>query len=157
VIPASPDVLVEDFAVSRHFIAATVRTGGLRKVEVLPAKGASFFVDASEPAYVMSVDDVPDPDAKAVRYDYVSQVTPRTTFEVDAATHAKTELKVQPVPGYDRTQYAAEYLHARASDGTQIPISVVYRKDTRRDGTAPLLVYGYGSYGFSSEPVFDSG
>ncbi|TMQ10641.1 MAG: S9 family peptidase, partial [Deltaproteobacteria bacterium] len=156
VIPASADTLVEDFAVSRHFIAATVRSGGLRKVEVLPARGAPFFVDTSEPAYVMAVDDVPDPDARAVRYDYVSQVTPRTTFEVDAESRVKTELKVQPVPGYDHTRYAAEYLHARAGDGTQIPISVVYRKDTRRDGTAPLLVYGYGSYGFSSEPAFDS-
>jgi oligopeptidase B len=156
VIPASPDVLVEAFAISRHFIAATVRTGGLRRVQVLPAKGASFFVEASEPAYMMTVDDTPDPDAAAVRYEYVSQVTPRTTFEVDAATRKRTELRVQPVPGYDRNNYAAEYLHARASDGTQIPISVVYRKDTRRDGTAPLLVYGYGSYGFSSEPAFDA-
>jgi oligopeptidase B len=156
VIPASADTLVEDFALSRHFIAATVRTGGLRKVEVLPAKGAAFFVDASEPAYMMSVDDLPDPDTRAVRYEYVSQVTPRTTFELDVATRTKTQLRVQPVPGYDPANYAAEYLHARASDGTQIPISVVYRKDTRHDGSAPLLAYGYGSYGFSSEPVFDS-
>jgi oligopeptidase B len=156
VIPASADTLVEDFALSRHFIAATVRTGGLRRVEVLPARGAAFLVDASEPAYMMFVDDLPDPDARAVRYEYVSQVTPRTTFELDVATRAKTQLRVQPVPRYDPANYAAEYLHARASDGTQIPISVVYRKDTRRDGSAPLLVYGYGSYGFSSEPVFDS-
>ena len=155
VIPASADTLVEDFALSRHYIAATVRTGGLRKVEVLPAKGAAFFVDASEPAYMMFVDDLPDPDARAVRYEYISQVTPRTTFELDVATRAKTQLRVQPVPGYDPANYAAEYLHARASDGTQIPISVVYRKDTRRDGSAPLLVYGYGSYGLSSDPVFD--
>jgi oligopeptidase B len=156
VIPASADTLIEDFTVSRHFIAATVRTGGLRKVEIVPAKGAAFFVDASEPTYVMTADDLPDPDARAVRYAYVSQVTPRTTFEIDALSHAKTQLKVQPVPGYDPTNYASEYLRARAGDGTQIPISVVYRKDTPRDGTAPLLVYGYGSYGISSEPGFDS-
>jgi len=156
VIAASADTLVEDFALSRQFIAATVRTGGLRKALVLPAKGAAFFVDASEPAYMMFVDDLPDPDARAVRYEYVSQVTPRTTFELDVATRTRTQLRVQPVPGYDPANYAAEYLHARASDGTQIPISVVYRKDTRRDGTAPLLVYGYGSYGISSEPAFDS-
>jgi oligopeptidase B len=156
VIPASADTLVEDFALSRTFIAATVRTGGLSKVEVLPARGAAFFVDASEPAYLMFVDDLPDPDARVVRYEYISQVTPRTTFELDVATRAKTQLRVQPVPGYDPANYAAEYLHARASDGTQIPISVVYRKDTRRDGSAPLLVYGYGSYGSSSEPAFDS-
>jgi oligopeptidase B len=156
VIPASADKLVEDFAVSRNFIAATVRTGGLSKVEIVPAKGAAFFVETSEPAYVMSVADTPDPDATRVRYEYVSLVTPRSTFEIDAATQARTRLRVQPVPGYDPANYASEYLHARASDGTQVPISVVYRKDTKRDGRAPLLVYGYGSYGFSSDPRFDA-
>jgi len=157
VIPASADTLVEQqFTVSRGFIAASVRTGGLRKVEIVPPRGEPFFVDAGEPAYVMSVIDTPDPDATRVRYDYVSQVTPRSTFEVDVASRARTRLRVQAVPGYDPASYASEYLHARAADGTLIPISVVYRKDTRRDGSAPLLVNGYGSYGVSSEPTFDA-
>jgi oligopeptidase B len=156
VIPASADTLVESFTVSRHFIAATVRTGGLRKVEVLPGKGAAFFVDASESAYVMNVTDTPDPDATRVRYDYISPVTPQSTFEIDVASRAKTRLRVQPVPGYEADKYVAEYLHARASDGTQIPISVVHRKDVKRDGSAPLVIGGYGSYGSSSEPRFDS-
>jgi oligopeptidase B len=156
VIPASADTLVEQqFTVSRGFIAASVRTGGLRKVEIVPPRGEPFFVDAGEPAYMMSVIDTPDPDATRVRYDYVSQVTPRSTFELDVASRARTRLRVQAVPGYDPASYASEYLHARAADGTLIPISVVYRKDTRRDGSAPLLVYGYGSYGISSEPTFD--
>jgi oligopeptidase B len=60
------------------------------------------------------------------------------------------------VPNYDPSKYTSEYLHAKASDGTEIPISVVYRKDTKRDGTAPLFVYGYGSYGASMEPEFES-
>jgi oligopeptidase B len=155
VIAASNDVLVEDFTVSRNFIAATVRTGGLRKVQVLPAKGAAFFVDASEPTYTMSVSDPPDPDATRVRYEYVSQVTPQSTFEIDVATRARTLLRQQPVPGYDPGDYTAAYLHARASDGVEVPISVVHRKDVKRDGTAPLLIGGYGSYGFSSDPRFD--
>jgi len=156
VLPASADTLVEEFTLSRNFIAASVRTGGLRKVKILPAKGEAFFVDATEPAYVMSAVDTPDPGATKVRYEYVSMVTPRTTFEIDVATRAKTQLRVQPVPGYDPANYVSEYLHARASDGTQVPVSVVYRKDTKRDGSAPLLVYGYGSYGISSEPGFDA-
>jgi oligopeptidase B len=61
------------------------------------------------------------------------------------------------VPGYDPARYATEYLHATASDGTLVPISVVYRKDTARDGSAPVMVYGYGSYGFSAEPVMSAG
>jgi oligopeptidase B len=155
VIAARADALVQSFTLSRHFIAATVRTGGLSKVEIVPAKGAAYFVDAGEPTYFMRAVDTPDPDATRVRYAYQSLVTPNTTLEIDVASRAKSELKVQPVPGYTAASYASEYLHARASDGTEIPVSVVYRKDTRRDG-APLLVYGYGSYGSSSEPYFDS-
>jgi oligopeptidase B len=155
-IPANPDVLVEDFTVARGFIAASVRTGGLKKLQILPAKREPFFVDASEPTYTMSVIDLPDPAASRVRYDYVSMVTPRTTYELDLGTRAKTVLQVAPVPAYDPAGYVTEYLHARATDGTQIPISVVHRKDVKLDGTAPLLLAGYGSYGSSWDPSFDS-
>jgi oligopeptidase B len=155
-IAASPDVLVHSFTVSRHFVAATVRTGGLSKVKVLPVRGAAFFVDPSEPAYSMRVVDLADPDAVRVRYTYVSQVTPPSVFEIDLASRASARLRVQPVPGYDAANYTSEYLHATASDGTEIPISVVHRKDVRRDGTAPLLIFGYGSYGSSSEPSFEA-
>ena len=155
-IPASPDLLVQGFTLSRRFVAASVRTGGLSKVDVLPAGGAAFLVEPSEPAYVMRAMDLPDPDALRVRYSYVSQVTPPSVFEIDPASRARTLMRAQPVPGYDPAGYTTEYLHATASDGTEIPISVVHRKDVRRDGSAPLLVYGYGSYGFSSEPTFDA-
>jgi oligopeptidase B len=157
VIPASADTLVDGFAMSRRFIAAQVHHGGLSKVVVVPAGGgATYFVDASDPAYAMSLVDVPDPDAARVRYDYTSLVAPSTTFEIDAASKARTQLRVDPVPGYTAADYATEYLHAKASDGAMVPISVVYRKDTRRDGSAPLLVYGYGSYGSSTDPTFTS-
>jgi len=156
VIPATRDTLVQSFTVARRFIAASVRTGGLSKVEVLPVNGVAFFVDATEPAYAASVIDLPDPDTARVRYDYVSMVTPRSTFEIDLASRAKTRIRVQPVPGYEPERYVSEYLHAPASDGTMVPVSVVYRRDVKRDGSAPLLVYGYGSYGFSMEPAFDA-
>jgi len=119
---------------------------------MLPTYGE--LLDATPPLLMNATS--PDPGATKVRYEYVSMVTPRSTFEIDVATRAKTQLRVQPVPGYDPANYVSEYLHARASDGTQVPVSVVYRKDTKRDGSAPLLVYGYGSYGISSEPGFDA-
>jgi oligopeptidase B len=155
-IPASPDVLVEGFTVARKFIAATVRVGGLTRVRVLPAGGAAFYVEPSEPAFTMETIDNPDPDAARVRYRYTSPVTPRSVIEADLSTHARTVLKVEPVPGYDPAGYAAEYLQATASDGAKVPVSVVYKKDTRRDGSAPLLIYGYGSYGNSYDPEFES-
>ncbi|MEO7734637.1 MAG: S9 family peptidase, partial [Kofleriaceae bacterium] len=154
-IPASASVLVEEFTLARSFIAVNVRSGGLRKLEILPAKGEPFLVDADEPAYVMALTNLPDPDASRVRYDYVSQVTPRTTFELDVTSRAKTVLQVAPVPGYEAAGYVTEYVHAAASDGTQVPVSVVHRKDVKLDGSAPLLIAGYGSYGSSSEPYFD--
>ena len=146
------------FALYDTFIAASVRTGGLRKVQVLPNDRASaFFIDAQDAAYAMTVVDTPDRDDEAVRYTYdVDDARRARRYELDVATGERTLLKQQPVPTYDPSQYASEYLHATASDGTQIPISVVYRKDTPRDGTAPLLVYGYGSYGISMEPRFSA-
>jgi oligopeptidase B len=152
VIAHRPDVLVESFALYRGFVAASVRSNGLRKVQVLPANKPSFVLDAQDPAYTMSVVDTPDPSAKRVRYSYNSMVSPASVFELDVATRTKQLLKEQPVPTYDASQYASEYLHATAGDGIQVPISVVYKKTTARDGTAPLLLYGYGSYGASMDP-----
>ena len=155
VIPHKPDVLVESFVVYRNFIAASVRSGGLRKVQVLPARGAPFFVDAPDPAYAMTAVDTPDPNAKRLRYAYDSMTQPSSVYELDLATKKRELLKQQPVPGYDPTQYASEYIRAPASDGVQVPVSIVYRNTTKRDGTAPILIYGYGSYGASMEPRFN--
>ncbi|MEP6862115.1 MAG: S9 family peptidase [Deltaproteobacteria bacterium] len=155
VVAARPDQLVEDVVVSTHFLAATVRTGGLSKVLVLAA-GAPFYIDMPETPSVAYAIDTPDPTATKLRFGYQSLVTPASTFELDVASRKKTLLKQQPVPKYDAALYATEYLHAPASDGSQIPISVVYRKTTKRDGSAPLYVYGYGSYGVSTEPTFSA-
>lgn len=154
-MPHSADKLIESVALFNSFIALTVRTGGLRKVEILPKGGKPFLLDAPDPTYAMSVIDLPDPSSKVVRYSYDSMTTPRSTFEANIKTRAASLLKQQPVPTYDPSQYTSEYLHATAKDGTQVPISVVYKKGTPRDGTAPVLVYGYGSYGISMEPYFN--
>ena len=153
-VPHRSDTLVESVALFERFLALSVRTGGLRKVQVMPAAAEPFFIDAQDPCYVMSVVDLPDAAAGRVRYVYESMTQPSTVFELDVATRERTLLKQQPVPTYDPSLYTSEYVHATASDGTRIPISVVYRKGTPLDGTAPLLVYGYGSYGISMEPGF---
>ncbi|MBA2543356.1 MAG: S9 family peptidase [Deltaproteobacteria bacterium] len=145
-----PDVLVDSMAISRNFLALTIVNGGLRKVEVF-VKGKSFVVDAPDPAYAMSVDDTPDPAAKRVRYAYESMTRPSSVFEIDVATRKTELLKQQPVPSYDPELYASEFIHAPAGDA-KVPISLVYKKTTKLDGTAPLLVYGYGAYGLSMVP-----
>jgi oligopeptidase B len=156
-IPHRADTLVENVAIYDKFIAASVRKGGLRRVQVLPAKGASFFIEAQDPAYVMGVSDTPDPTATRVRYTYESMIQPSSVYELDVGTKQKMLLKQQPVPTYDPLSYTSEYVHATAKDGTSIPISIVYHKGTALDGTAPLMVYGYGSYGISMEPSFAAG
>ena len=152
-IAPDPAVFIESFAVYRGFVAATVRTGGLEKVEVVPDGMPAYFVGADDPTYSMHVIDTPDPASGRVRYSYASMVTPASVFEIDVATRTRTLLKQQSIPTYDQSLYTSEYLHATAPDGTAVPISVVYKKTTPRDGTAPLLVYGYGSYGAPRDAV----
>jgi oligopeptidase B len=154
VIPHRADTLVESVALYDRFLAASVRNGGLRKVAVLPHDKPAFFIDAQDPAYVMTDHDTPDPATTRVRYSYDSLTQPNSVYELDVATGERVLLKQQPVPTYDPALYASEYRHATAADGTAIPISIVYRRGTKLDGSAPLLVYGYGSYGLSQEPAF---
>jgi oligopeptidase B len=92
-----------------------------------------------------------------VRYSYDSLVTPESFFDYDMNTGKSTLLKQTEVPGgFDRANYKAERVFATASDGTKIPMSMVYRKGVKLDGSAPLLLYGYGSYGISIPPTFSS-
>jgi oligopeptidase B len=92
-----------------------------------------------------------------VRYSYNSLVTPNSVFDYDMTTGKSTLLKQTEVPGgFDRANYQSERVFATASDGTKIPLSIVYRKSTKIDGSAPLLLYGYGSYGASIPPTFSS-
>ena len=96
-------------------------------------------------------------DSRILRYEYSSMVTPRTVFDLDLDTGAAVVLKRQIVlGGYDAGQYATERLWATAADGTNVPISVVWRRTTPRDGTAPCVVYGYGSYEHSIDATFSS-
>ncbi|MET0411620.1 MAG: S9 family peptidase [Polyangiaceae bacterium] len=155
-LPHRPDVLVESFALYHGAVAASVRSGGLGKVQLLVAGQAPRFLDAPEPTYAMSVIDTPDADSRSVRYGYDSLTTPSSVFELNLAGGEPRLLKRQPVPGYDPAKYETAYLHATASDGARVPISVVYARTTPLDGSAPLLVYGYGAYGISVEPRFDS-
>jgi len=155
IVPHRDDTFIEDFAVYRGFIAAGVRRDGLARIRVVPANRPAFEVDASDPTYAMSLVATPDPATSRVRYAYDSLTSPHTVFEVDPATGKRTELQRERVPTYDPTKYASEYVRVPAKDGAQIPVSLVHKKTTPRDGTAPLLLLGYGAYGDSLDPEFD--
>ncbi|MEZ0310873.1 MAG: S9 family peptidase [Myxococcota bacterium] len=157
VVPARADTFIEGFDVLGNAIAVNHRQDGLLKVAITPLtpKLKPVTVSADQPSYTMILVPTPELDRGKFRYVYQSLTTPPTTFDVDVKTGAKEELKRERVPGYDPTQYATEYLRANARDGTAVPVSIAYRKDTPRDGSAPLFQYGYGAYGLSIDPEFE--
>lgn len=153
-VPASAETFIETFQPFVGYLAIEERSGGNKRVRLLSDDGKSSFVASDEPAFTMSLAQNAEPDTPWVRYAYTSLVTPLTTYEVNRATGERRVLKVQPVPGYDASRYVTERLWITARDGAKVPVSLVYAKGLRRDGSAALFQYGYGSYGFSSDPAF---
>jgi oligopeptidase B len=164
IVPNRRDVMISGADVFRSHIVLSEREGGLPylrivdlSVEAPHALTASHRIEFTEPAYNASLGSNPEFDASFVRYQYESFVTPRSVFDYDVRTRERVLRKEQPVlGGYDSTQYVSERLHAATADGTRVPISLVHRRDTPLDGTAPLLLYGYGSYGYSIAVNFSS-
>ncbi len=154
-VPHREDVFIEQVELFDSFLAINERSDGLRRLRTLDHKGKSKFVASDEPAYTMALDVNAEPGTKWLRYTYTSLTTPNTTYEVHADSDERKLLKREPVlGGYDPEQYQTERLWAPARDGTRIPISLVYRKGFQKNGTAPMLQYGYGSYGLSMDPRF---
>ena len=157
VVPARADTFIESFDVVANAVAVNQRQDGLMRVALAPLtpKVKPLTVSADEPSYTMMLVPTPELERGKFRYVYQSLTTPPTTFDLDVKTGAKEELKRERVPGYDPTQYATEYVRASARDGAAVPVSIGYRKDTPRDGSAPLFQYAYGAYGLSSDPEFE--
>jgi oligopeptidase B len=151
-VPHNPDVFIEDFHPFNSFIAIEERANGNKHIRLLTNSGKSSDVASDEPAYAMSIGTNAEVTSTRLRYSYDSLTTPTIIYEVDSRTGARTLLKRTPAPNYDPSLYATERVWATARDGTRIPVSLVYRKGFKRDGTAAMLQYGYGSYGLSTDP-----
>ncbi len=150
-------VFIGGFELFDDFMAVGERSGGLTRVRIVDGDGQTSYVDADETAYAMNLSVNAEPGTDQLRYTYTSLTTPASTYELNVRTGERTLLKEQPVlGGFDKTDYVTERLWATARDGTRIPVSVLYRDGFERDGTAALLQYGYGSYGFSNDPRFSS-
>ena len=155
VVPHRDDAFVEGFLTFRDFIAVAERSGGLAKVRVKRwGEPASRVIAADEPAYTARLGTNWEVASPSLRYEYTSLTTPETTYDYDVVTGEKALVKRHPVlGGFDPQHYTTEYLHV-PTDGVEVPVSLVYRKTTPRDGTAPLFQEGYGSYGLSEDPMF---
>ena len=159
VVPHREEVLIAGFDVFAQFVASEERSEGLRRIRVRRWDGSrEFYLDSDESAYRMALGANEEIDTEVIRYTYTSLTTPHTTYDYDLRTGERTQLKREPVLGdFDPARYATEFVWVPARDGEHVPVALVYRKDRfRRDGTAPLLQYGYGAYGISSDPVFQS-
>ena len=158
IVPHRTDAFVHDFEVFRDFLAVAERSGGLRKIRIRPWTGAAEqLIAADEAAYTALFGVNRELETNLLRYTYSSMTTPTTTYDYDMHSGSRTQLKREPVPPpFDPHNYVTEHLYAPARDGLRIPVSLVYRKGFRRDGSAPLYQYGYGSYGSSVDPTFSS-
>ncbi len=158
-IPHREDVLIEGIDEFANYLAISERKNGLTNLAIRNLKDNSqHYLDFGEAAYTVYPSTNAEYNSDVLRYGYTSLVTASSTFDYDMKTKEKTLLKQQEVlGGYDAGQYVTERIMAKAKDGVQIPVSLVYKKGTKKDGQAPLLLYAYGSYGASMDPSFNSG
>ena len=164
VIPNRPEVMLAAAEAFRTHLTLFEREDGLPYLRIVELGSgrpnlleSSHRIEFTEPAYHAAIGQNPEFDAAHVRYHYESFITPRSVYDYDLRTRERVLRKQQPVlGGYDPVEYRSERIHAVASDGAQIPVSLVYRKDMPRDGSVPLLLYGYGSYGHSIPVSFSS-
>jgi oligopeptidase B len=158
VLPHRKDVLLEGVEEFKDYIVITERKSGLSQFRVRNlSSGQEHYVDFKEAAYAIYVGANPDYNSKVLRYGYTSLTTPSSTFDYNMDTKASKLMKQQEVlGGYKADDYVTERLYATATDGTKVPISLVYKKGFDKNGKAPLLLYGYGSYGYTNDVYFSS-
>ena len=159
VIPHRADVLVDGVDTFEDFIVVTERKGGLKQLRISGSDGLenAHYVHFPEPAYNVYLEANPEFKTDHLRFKYSSLITPNSVIDYRIATGEWELKKEDEIPsGYDKTQYVSERIHATASDGTQVPISIVYKKGLQKDGSNPALLYGYGSYGATIDATFSS-
>ncbi|MEW6051841.1 MAG: S9 family peptidase [Candidatus Zixiibacteriota bacterium] len=158
ILPHRDSVLVEGMDLFKEYLVVFERRNGLPQLRVSRWKdGNLHYVQFDEPVYNFYPMGNPDFNSHIVRYNYTSLVTPSSVYDYDMTARTRELKKQQEVlGGYDPTQYQSERLFAPAPDGKLVPISLVYKKGLERDGNNPMLLYGYGAYGISSDPNFSS-
>jgi oligopeptidase B len=159
VIPHRPDVLLEGVSAFVNHLVIHEREAGLPTIRIRQLDtGNEHHITFPDPTYSVGEAGNPEFHTKILRFGYTSLVTPSSVFDYDMETQERELKKETPVlGGYDRQNYASERTVAIASDGAEVPVSIVYKKGLRQEGGNPLLLVGYGSYGYSYDPGFSSG
>ncbi|WP_062014220.1 S9 family peptidase [Aureimonas sp. AU4] len=157
-VPHEEGRLILDHLVLRRHLVWLERREGLPRIVVKRlADGAEHVISFDEEAYSLGLGGTYEFDTTTIRFSYSSLTTPNQTFDYDVETRERTLLKTQEVPsGHDPDAYVTRRILAPAADGETIPISLLYRRDTKLDGSAPLMLYGYGSYGITIPASFNT-
>lgn len=157
VIPHREEVLLQGMDIFKDYLVLTERHDGITRLRVLPWEGEEYYVSFEEEAYLAQTTTNLEFETDILRFAYTSMTTPMSTFDYNMKTRKRELLKEQEVIGdFDKNNYQSERLYVEARDGARVPISLVYRKGFKKDGSQPLLLYAYGSYGHSMEPFFSS-
>lgn len=157
VIPHRDDVLFEGMDLFKDYLVATERIKGIRQLRVMPFAGDEHYIDFGEDAFLAYTSTNRVADTDILRIGYTSLTTPNTTYDYNMKTKEFTVLKeTEVLGGFNKEDYASERIYAKVRDGVEVPISIVYKKGFKKDGSQPLLLYGYGSYGNSMDPYFSS-
>ena len=157
-VPARDDAFVHAFATFKDHLVVNERVKALRRIMVKRwADGRESIVAADEPSYVFTLGENPDPASGTLRYVYSSLTTPKSVYDIDLSSGERKLMKRDEVGGgFDPANYRADFVWAPSRDGKKIPVSLLFRKDFAKGTDAPLLQYGYGSYGISTDPSFNS-
>jgi oligopeptidase B len=157
VIAHRPAVLLDDMDFFKDYWVLSERVNGLTQLHILDTHGQGHYIDFGQEAFTAYTSVNRDYDTQIVRIAFTSLTTPNTTYDYNMSTKEMALLKQEEVVGsFDPQDYVTERFMATARDGVKVPISMVYKKGFKRDGTQPLLLYGYGSYGISIDPTFNS-
>ncbi|MEL6133448.1 MAG: S9 family peptidase, partial [Bacteroidota bacterium] len=158
VIAHRQDVVMEDMELFKNFLVLEERKDGLVMIRIMPWEGEdAYYLEFDDPAYTAFTSTNPDFDTDQLRYNYQSMTRPNSTFEINMKTKERTLLKQQPVLGeFEPEDYVSERIYVTARDGKRVPVSLVRHKNTPVNGSAPLLLYAYGSYGATIDPYFSS-
>ncbi len=150
-----PGHYITGFAAYAGHLVRAERVNALDRLVVMARDGSEHVVDFDEEAYALNLEGGYEYATTLSRFVYQSPTTPRQTFDYDLASRVRTLRKTQEIPsGHDPARYVARRLQARAPDGEMVPITLLMLKDTPQDGSAPVLLYGYGSYGHAMDPSF---
>lgn len=157
-IPHRENVFLEGTDFFKDYFVLSERIDGITKIRVMEWNGTNdHYIDFGEDAYLAYTSTNPEFGTDQLRVGFTSLTTPNTTFDYDMKNQKLQKLKQQEVVGdFDPSDYASERIMVTARDGARVPLSIVYKKGFRKDGTQPVLLYGYGSYGNSMDPYFSS-